>query len=261
MTVILALLFAVAPVCPPQQLQAARFPPGEVLTYRIDVLGIDVGTFEVRSQPPPASAGKRAALELTSRAKTSAFVSTNAGNYEAFATALLAPDLTTLHYREDLDDGPVHRGVDVDFPPGPDGKVAVRATRDGNPDPVLLEASPSLRDVISTLYVFRAQPMKPGTPVCMEVFAGRKVWKVTGQVAAKETIDTPLGRFATVRFDADAVRVDDPKVRRAAHVWVTDDERRIPVVAIGEMRGKVLRSQLISTTTPRKRVAQDGKKR
>ena len=197
---LLALLLAA--VCPPQALQAARFQPGEVLSYRIDVLGLDVGTFEVRSQAPPAS-DKRAALELTSRAKTSAFVSTNAGNYQAFASALLGPDFAPLHYREDLDDGPVHRGVDVDFPPAADGKLSVRATKNGEPDPVALQASPSLRDVISTLYVFRAQSMKAGTPVCMEVFAGRKIWKVTGQVAARETIDTPMGKFATMRVDAD----------------------------------------------------------
>jgi len=42
---------------------------------------------------------------------------------------------------------------------------------------------------------------------------------------------------------------------------VTDDDRRLPIVAIGEMRGKVLRAQLVTTTAPRKRVARDGKRR
>jgi len=72
--------------------------------------------------------------------------------------------------------------------------------------------------------------MKPGSPVCVEVYAGRKIWKLSGQVAARETIETPLGRFATVRVDADSVRVDDAKVTRAAHVWLTDDSRRLPLV-------------------------------
>src|SRR5438552_9093864 len=204
MTLMPLLALLLSAVCPPQTLQAARFQPGEVFTYRIDVLGLDVGTFEVRSQPPPATE-KRAALELTSRAKTSAFVSTNAGNYEAFATALLAPDFTPLHYREDLDDGPTHRGVDVDFPPAQDGALAVKATKNGEPDPIVLQAGPGVRDMISTLFLFRAQPMKEGSPVCVEVFAGRKIWKVLGQVAARETIETPLGKFATMRVDADAV--------------------------------------------------------
>src|SRR5439155_10010237 len=138
------------------------------------------------------------------------------------------------------------------------GPLPVKATKNGEPETLApLEAGSDVRDILSSLYVFRAQPMKAGAPVCIEVFAGRKIWKVTGQVAAKETIETPLGKFSTMRIDADAVRIDDPKVRRAAHVWVTDDERRLPIVAVGEMRGKVLRAQLVSTTAPRKRVARD----
>lgn len=247
---LLALLLSA--VCPPQTLQTARFAPGEILNYKIDVLGLDVGTFEVRSQLPP-STEKRAALELTSRAKTSAFVSTNAGNYEAFATALLSADFSPLRYHEDLDDGPVHRGVEVEFPPAQTGSLNVKATKNGEPEAVELQAGPAVRDIISTLYLFRAQPMKEGSPVCVEVYAGRKIWRVQGQVAARETIDTPLGKVATMRVDAEAVRTDDAKVKRTAHVWVTDDERRLPIVAVGEMRGKVLRAQLVTTNAPRKR--------
>lgn len=256
---LLALLLAAnGVVCPPQKLQAARFAPGESLSYRVDVLGVDVGTFEVHANPPPAG-DKRASLEITSRARTSAFVSTNAGRYDAYAVALLGPDLAPIKYREDVDDGSgVHRAVELQFPPA-NGSLPVQATRNGEPEPFSVSADPGVRDIISTLYLFRAQSMKPGAPVCLEVFAGRKIWKLTGQVApAKESIETPLGRFATVRVDAEAVLLENPKYRRSAHVWVTDDERRLPVVAIGEMRGKMLRAQLVSAG-PAKRSRLAGK--
>jgi len=247
-----ALLLAAVQVCPPQALQAARFPAGEVLAFRLDALGADVGTFEVRSSPPPATE-KRAALELSSRAKTSAFVSTNVARFEVFATALLAPDFSPLRYREDVDEGDTHRGTEVLFPPAADGAVAVKATKNGEPEPLALEAGPEVRDMLSSFYVFRAQPMKTGAPVCMEVLAGRKIWKVVGQVAAKESIETPLGRFAAMRIDAEAVRTDDPKIRREAHVWVSDDDKRLPLVAIGEVRGKVIRATLVATSGSRRR--------
>jgi hypothetical protein len=250
MPILALLLSAAQPICPPQTLQGARFTPGEVLNYRIDVLGVDVGTFEVRTQAPP-SGDKRAALELTSRAKTSAFVSTNAGQYEAYATTLVTGDMLPLRYHEDVDDGPVHRGAELEFPPA-GGAAPVKATKNGEPEPFTLPASPALRDMISTFYVLRAQSL--GAPVCFEVFAGRKVWKVVGTVAAREKISTPLGKYATLRVDMDAVRTDDAHVRRTAHVWVTDDEKRIPMVAVGEMRGKVLRAQLVSTSGTRRRV-------
>ena len=245
----LALMLAVA-ICPQQHLQAARFTVGEVLSYRLDALGADVGTFEVRVQPPPPT-DKRAALELTSRAKTSAFISTNVGRYEAFAKALLAPDFTPLHYHEDVDEGPLHKAADAEFPPGPTGALTLQFSTNGNPEPAALNADADVRDVISTFYVLRAQPMKAGSPVCLEVFAGRKIWKVTGAVGPRETITTPIGRFATVRIDTDSVRTDDPRVRRSAHVWVTDDERRLPLVAVGEVKGKVLRAQLTQVSGSR----------
>ncbi len=257
---VLALFLIAAPVCPPQKLQAARFAPGEVLSFRLDALGADVGTFEVRVLPAPHG-DKRAALELTSRAKTSAFVSTNVSRYDAFATALLAPDFSVLRYHEDVDEGALHRAVQLDFPPV-GGALAVQATRNGEPEPFTLPAGEDVRDILSTLYFLRAQPMKPGSPVCVEVYAGRKIWKVQGQVGGREIIDTPLGRLASVRIDADAVRVDDPKVKRAAHVWVSDDDRRLPLVAVGEVRGKVIRAQLIEATgNGKRRLAQENQRR
>jgi hypothetical protein len=251
---LLALLLAAAsPVCPAQKLQAARFAPGEALGFRIDVLGADMGTFELSVRPPPAQE-KRAALELTFRARTSAFVSTNVGRYEAYATALMAPDFSPLHYREDVDEGDTHRAAELNFPPE-NGVLPVQATKNGMPEPFTLPAGSDVRDIISTLYLLRAQPMKQGTPVCLEIFAGRKIWKLQGQVGARETIETPLGKLPAVRLDMESVRIDDPSVKRSAHVWVSDDARRLPLVAVGEMRGKVLRAQLISMNGIRKRLA------
>jgi hypothetical protein len=69
---------------------------------------------------------------------------------------------------------------------------------------------------------------------------------------AKETIDTPVGRFPSLRFEGEAVRLDDPKVKRTALVWVSDDERRLPLAAIGEVRGKTVRAQLVSMSGMRR---------
>jgi len=237
----LALL--VAALCPPQPLPAAKAVPGEVLAYRLDALGADVGSFEIRSELPPPAERSKAVIQLTSRAKTSAFVSTNMGRYETFATSLLGRDFTPLRYREDVDENDLHRGTELEFP-AENGKMTVKATKNGEPEPFTLDADPKLRDMISTLYLLRLLPLKQ--PVCLEVFAGRKVWKLTGQMTEKETIDTPVGRFATLRFDGEGVRADDPRVRRSAHVWVSDDDRRLPLVAIGEVKGKTLRAQLVS---------------
>src|SRR5882672_10720073 len=212
----------IAALCPPQQLPAAKFNVGEVLTYKLDAVGADVGTFEIRVEPPPPGDKQRSAVQLSSRAKTNAFVATNLGRYDAYATALIARDFTPLH----------------------DGTLAVQATKNGEPEPFTVQADDGVRDMISTLYVLRVLPMNQ--PLCVEVFAGRKVWKFTGQIKAKEIIDTPVGRFPAVRFEGEGVQLGDAKVKRAALVWLSDDERRLPLVAIGEVKGKTIRAQLIA---------------
>ena len=243
---LLALLLAApAHACPPSPgVRASRFTPGEQLRFRLDVLGADVGSFDLVVETPQGADRGRGALVLRSRAKTSAFVSTNMGRYEAFVAALVAPDLAPIRYREEIDEGDTHRTQQVEFPPR-DGKLHVAVTKDGQPEPVELDASPGARDMVSALYFLRGQPLKTGQPLCAEVYAARRMWRMEGSVGPREQIDTPLGRFAAVRLDLTAIRADDPEVRRAAHVWLTDDDRRVPVAVIGDVKGKTIRAQLV----------------
>lgn len=249
-TLLALLLAAPAPACPPSPARAARFAPGELLRFRLDVLGADVGTFEVAVEAPQGSDRDRAALAARSRAKTSAFVSTNLGRYEAFLSTLLAPDLMPLRFREELDEGDVHKSLEAEFPPR-GGKLETKASMNGKPERIELAATPIARDMLSTFFFLRALPLKTGTPICLEVYAARKMWSMVGAVGPRERIETPLGRFETVRVDATATRLDDAAIKRAAHVWITDDDRRLPVVAVGEVRGKTIRAQLVEAPAAR----------
>jgi hypothetical protein len=139
----------------------------------------------------------------------------------------------------------VHKAADIDFPPR-SGHLPAEATLNGNPDPLELDASSPARDMLSTLYVVRAQPL--AKPVCFDVYAGRKVWRVAGQMAGRESIETPLGKFSSLRFDGAATRLDDATVQRPVHIWVTDDAHRLPLVAMGEVKGKTFRAQLVEAT-------------
>src|SRR5512144_2592606 len=102
-----------ASLCPPQRLPVAAFTGGEALSYKLDVLGADVGTFEVRAAAPSFEDRPRAALQLSSRARTNAFASTHVARFETYATALIAKDFTPLRYREDVDENDVHRGTQL----------------------------------------------------------------------------------------------------------------------------------------------------
>ncbi|HYV65258.1 MAG TPA: DUF3108 domain-containing protein [Myxococcales bacterium] len=244
------LLAAPAPACAPIEVKASRFAPGEQLRYRLDVVGADVGTFEVAIDAPKEEDRKRAALVARSRAKTNAFVSTNLGRYEGFISTLIGPDLKPVRFREELDEGDRHRAVEVEFPPR-DGKLVARSSVDGASEPLDLDAGPQARDLVSSFLYLRAIPLKAGTPICLEVYAARKMWSMTGSVGPREAVDIPLGKFNAVRIDLVAVRLDDESVKRSAHAWITDDDRRLPLVAIGEVRGKTFRAQLFEAPAAR----------
>jgi hypothetical protein len=256
----LAFLLALIAAAPPPactQVTASspvRFTPGEQLRYKLDVLGADVGTFEVSLEAPQPADRHRAALVVRSRAKTSAFVSTNLGRYEAFVSTLLRPDLMPVIFREELDEGNSHRSLEVEFP-SRNGKLQAKSTFNGKPDSLDLNATPFARDILSTFFFLRAQPLRTGTPLCAEVYAARKMWTLAGAVGPREQIETPLGKFNAVRIDSTATRHDDPSVKRPAHVWVTDDDRRIPLVAVGDVRGKTIRATLVEAPASRLKTA------
>jgi hypothetical protein len=252
---VLALLFAApahacSPPPTPATVRAARFAPGEQLRYRLDVLGADVGTFEVSVEAPQTADRGRAALVARSRAKTSAFVTTNLGRYEGFISTLLGPDLMPIRFREELDEGGLHRAVEAEFPPR-GGKLAAAASINGKSESLDLNATPLARDILSTFFFLRALPLKAGTPLCLEVYAARKMWSMSGAVGPREEVETPLGKFNAVRLDAVATRLDDASVKRSAHVWITDDDRRLPVAAVGEVKGKTIRAQLVEAPSAR----------
>jgi hypothetical protein len=244
-----AVAAAVAPLCAGVPARPPSFAPGESFKYRLDLLGADVGTFEIQIERPPAGAPKAAAVLLRSRARTSAFVSTNVARGEAFSQALVGEEMSPISYREEIDEGDDHRSQVVEFPPR-GGQLAVRSTLNGKPEDLSLGATPSARDILSAWLVIRGTALSVGTPFCSEVYAGKKMWRVTGAVAAKEQVETPLGSFQTARIDTLSTRTDDPKVVRHGHFWVTDDPRRLPLVAIAEVKGKTVRAQLTEVVGP-----------
>jgi hypothetical protein len=223
---------------------------GESLSYRLDIFGADVGTFELWLEPAPASAGPRGSVIGHGRAKTSAFVSANAGRFEASSAAVIAPGLAARKYREEVEDGRVRWVQEIAFPQ--ENSLHVQATRDGEPDSLDLPFTGTVRDLYSAFLLLRAAPQTGGAPLCLQTYGMRKLWRLAGAVGPRETIDTPLGKQETVRLDLVSTRTDDASVTRMAKFWVTTDARRLPVAAIVEMRGKVFRAQLVKVTGAKK---------
>jgi hypothetical protein len=98
-------------------------------------------------------------------------------------------------------------------------------------------------DTLSSFFYFRSVPLQVGTSYFIDIFDCKKLWNTEVQVLRREDIKTPLGSFKTVvikpllKSEGIFARTGDMQI------WLTDDERRIPV----QMKSKVKIGSITAT--------------
>ncbi len=87
-------------------------------------------------------------------------------------------------------------------------------------------------DALSGLYYIRHIPMKPGSSVYVKIFNNKLVYKVQVQVLRRETLNTSFGAINTFVIRANMDCVGDGIIYYPGDItlWLTDDERKIPVM-------------------------------
>jgi hypothetical protein len=108
------------------------------------------------------------------------------------------------------------------------------------------EVPPDVLDVLGSLYYVRLLPLDVGQSYTMDVLSGDKVYPLIVKVEKRETIKVPAGRFDTIRVEP-LLRAPGIFIAKGKklQVWLTDDERRIPVrmrseIAIGHVSAELL---------------------
>lgn len=143
-------------------------------------------------------------------------------------------------YRERISEGWTRRQKDAVF----DRQKLEVATRDliKNKESITVITSKTY-DPLSSFFHFRSIPLKVGSSYFIDVFDCKKLWNTEVQVLRREEIVTPLGRFKTIvikpimKFEGIFSRTGD------IFIWLTDDDRRIPV----QMKSKVRIGSITAT--------------
>jgi hypothetical protein len=207
---------------------------GETLTFDLDVLGVvKTGTLQL-SIERPMSGGR--IVPLRARAKTTSAVA-NLKRFTGVALSWIeAETLLPERYRDETDEDGLRKISDARLLPrrpevAIEQQVGERKTRTAIP------RAGDVLDPLSALARLRAARLAPGDRFCFDLVANRRFWRLEGSVAAKtEKIDTPAGRFDTLRVDAMARRADRPGAPpRPLHVWLSRDARRLPVAVVSEV--------------------------
>jgi hypothetical protein len=226
---------------PPQR---PLFPVGEVLEYDLDALGADAGKLRIRVLP-----ARDGAVPVEVEAVTNSLFS-KIRKVKATATSYLdARTLRPQRYVEDATENDVTRRADVSFRRSSrqvnlDYTVGARIARR------VFRYGQEALDPAGAIFLLRHLPLKEGSKVCFDSYGVRNMWRVHGRVVGKEKVSLGIGEFDAWHLEGEAVRLDNPRSRREIHLWVSADERRLPLAAVGVIDIGAVRATLTSYARP-----------
>ena len=131
-------------------------------------------------------------------------------------------------YFEDRHEGGFRANDTLTFNPSA-GEVRYK---DGRTYPV----PPEVQDALSSFYYTRFQALPMGGTISFDYHASRKSAPMEVKILGRQRIKTPAGRFNCIVIEPMLKAGGIFKNKGRLVIWLTDDERRIPV----QMRSKVM---------------------
>lgn len=98
-------------------------------------------------------------------------------------------------------------------------------------------------DTLSSFYFVRQMKLEVGKPVFISILDNKKLWDVEVEVLRKEKIKTKLGTFDTIVVKPHLKSEGIMDKRGDMLIWLTDDQRRLPV----KMKTKVKIGSITAT--------------
>jgi hypothetical protein len=124
------------------------------------------------------------------------------------------------------------------------------STVDGRSGVAQLPFGNDATDVVGAIFLLRALPLADGMPMCVDVYGIRAIWRVWGKVVGREHVSLPVGEFEAFHLEGEAARLDLPDARRQVHVWISDDDKRLPLAALGMIDLGAVRATLTGFARP-----------
>jgi hypothetical protein len=212
------------------------FRADEKLMYDVDLLGggLKVGRVSLETLPPRRIGGTLA-MQVHAEAESLGALP-GLGKIESSATTTLrVHDLHPFQYREDYDWTDGKYWTEVTFPTSRPHLIKFRYGQPGGNGERAYPYANDALEVVGAFYLLRSLDLAAGKSLCFDLYGARHVWRVWGSVAGHEEIVTPAGHFQTVELAGHAARVDQQNDMHEIHVWVTDDERHLPVAGMGDL--------------------------
>jgi uncharacterized protein DUF3108 len=235
------------------------FPVGETLVYEVHwsppvwmffLPSISAGEITFTFQGHTDYKGKPA-FKIRADAVSSGFLSSIAGITvaDSFESIVSARDFCSLQMRKKIREGKRQRDILLTFDSSK-GTGQYLAYDVSLQPPVELKNEPvqnvpdCVQDLLSAIYYTRLQDLKVGNQIPLAVSDNGKVKKIEIKVQKREMVDTPNGQLLALRTEAISVFGGLFRSGGTLLVWVSDDERRLPLrfeakVKLGKVFGTI----------------------
>ncbi len=108
-------------------------------------------------------------------------------------------------------------------------KATFERLRKGNRSVRTFDIPPDVRDLTSALMWLRLQALEPGRRIEIPVFSGTRQFTLVADVLERETVETPAGRFPSLKVQIRTAFEGKFSTKRDSFVWLSDDVRHVPV--------------------------------
>lgn len=239
------------------------FMPGEKLTYALKWGVLTVGTAEMQvltdeipndrfsDRNPPLPFENPLRFHLSAR--TAGFVD-HIYQVRNDIESWVDPGLNfSLYHRKDQLEGDREGQISVYFD-WQSQQVQYFNYGEGR-DPV--EISPSTFDPLSIMYAFRNVPIDGESSVTIHVTDGQKYMPVDVKILGRESVTTMLGTFDCIKVEPNIEGLGGvfrKSPNASIHLWITNDDRRIPVLLASSVSVGEFSAELIQIDRPEGRV-------
>lgn len=194
-------------------LNSSPFRVGERLTFKAKVLGIPAG-WQILQTLSLEKINGRNVIHVRSTSQTNNLFSKIYYFRDSRDSYIDPNTFRPILYRKEIVDRKFRANVEIDF--DPDDGVAVMKEKGRA---VRIKVPPDVQDELSMLFLVRAKEIEPGKLYTFPLLLRKGVRRITVRVAGVESVKTVLGEVRTIVL-----------ISSSGHkLWLTDDERRIPV--------------------------------
>ena len=209
------------------------FQPGETLTYSISwssLVTAGIVTTEVQGDRLPDG---REGIVFAVTGRTKGVLDAMFPVYDTVRSLFDPQSMVNLTYRLTESYGKKKRRREMVF----DHSNNTVLSRLNDDKPETLAVPENTLDGLSMLYVLRMrEDFREGKIFTLPVHDSSKNWSVEIHTLGRERVTTPAGEFSTIKIETHPTYRGVFLNKGVVFIWLTDDARKIPVLAKGSLK-------------------------